>query len=43
MITFDVYQLWPKFLLRDQTGYAMAKALEAGLKALARKRREEKA
>ena len=31
MITFNICQLWPKFLLRDRDGYAMAKALEAGL------------
>lgn len=29
MITYDIYQIWPKFLLRDRNGYAMAKAIEA--------------
>lgn len=32
MIKFDLTRLWPKFILRDKNGYAMAKALEAGLK-----------
>ena len=31
MITYDIYQLFPKFILRDRNGYAVAKALEAGI------------
>lgn len=31
MITYDIYQLFPKFILRDKNGYAMAKAIQAGL------------
>lgn len=31
MITFDINDIFPQFILRDRTGYAMAKALEAGL------------
>lgn len=30
--SFEVGRLWPKFLLRDRNGYAMVKAMEAGLK-----------
>ena len=32
MIDFDIHQLVPNFLLNDKNGYAIAKALEAGLK-----------
>ncbi len=32
MITFSIEKLVPKFLLRDKNGYALAKAIEAGLK-----------
>lgn len=32
MINFDIENLLPKFLLGDRNGYAMAKAIEAGLK-----------
>lgn len=32
MITFDIRKLFPRFLLEDREGYAMAKAIEAGLK-----------
>ena len=32
MIKFDVYDIYPKFILQDRNGYAMAKALEAGMK-----------
>lgn len=31
MITYDIYQIFPNFILKDKTGYAMAKALEAGI------------
>ena len=31
MITYDIYQLFPKFILRDKNGYAMAKAIKAAL------------
>lgn len=31
MITFDIAQLVPEFLRNDKNGYAMAKAIEAGL------------
>ncbi len=31
MITYDIYQIFPNFILRDGTGYAMAKAIEAGI------------
>lgn len=32
MIAFDIAQLVPQFLRNDKNGYAMAKAIEAGLK-----------
>lgn len=32
MIQFDLSNLWPKFILRDKNGYALAKAMEAGLR-----------
>lgn len=32
MIEFDITRLWPKFILRDKNGYALAKAIEAGLR-----------
>jgi len=32
MLTFDIARLFPRFLLNDKNGYAMAKAIEAGLK-----------
>lgn len=32
MFTFDIARLFPRFLLNDKNGYAMAKAIEAGLK-----------
>lgn len=32
MMDFDILALVPKFILNDKDGYAMAKALEAGLK-----------
>ncbi|MBQ8708527.1 MAG: phage tail protein [Succinivibrionaceae bacterium] len=32
MIRFDLNRLYPKFILQDKNGYAIAKALEAGLK-----------
>lgn len=32
MIDFDIRQLVPSFLLQDKNGYAMAKAIEAGLR-----------
>lgn len=32
MFTFDVANLFPRFLLNDKNGYAIAKAIEAGLK-----------
>ena len=31
MIRFDLSRLYPKFILQDKNGYAMAKAIEAGL------------
>ena len=31
MIDFTIYDLYPKFLLNDRNGFAMAKAIEAGL------------
>ena len=31
MIKYDIYQIFPKFILADKTGFAMAKALEAGM------------
>ena len=31
MFKFDVTQFVPKFILRDKTGYAIAKAIEAGI------------
>jgi len=40
MIKYDIYQLWPKFMLRDRNGYAMAKALEAGINYFLRKCQE---
>ena len=33
MITFDIRKLFPRFILEDRNGYAMAKAIEAGLNA----------
>lgn len=32
MFEFDIQRLFPKFLLKDKNGYAMARAIEAGLK-----------
>lgn len=32
MFEFDIAHLFPRFLLNDRNGYAMAKAIEAGLK-----------
>lgn len=32
MVTFDIADLFPRFLLNDKNGHAMAKAMEAGLK-----------
>lgn len=32
MITFDIADIFPGFILNDREGYAMAKALEAGIK-----------
>lgn len=32
MIPFEIERMVPKFLLRDKNGYALAKAIEAGLK-----------
>lgn len=32
MMDFEIERLFPRFLLNDRNGYAMAKALEAGLK-----------
>lgn len=32
MFTFDVTKFVPKFILRDKNGYAIAKAIEAGIK-----------
>ena len=32
MIKFDVYDIFPKFILQDRNGYAIAKAMEAGMK-----------
>ena len=40
MIDFDVTQHLPKFILRDKNGYAMAKAIEAGIKYLNAKAEE---
>ena len=31
MIKYDIYQLFPQYLLADKTGFAMAKGIEAGL------------
>ena len=31
MFEFDIQRLFPKFILKDKNGYAMAKAIEAGL------------
>ena len=31
MITYDIQQIFPNFILNDKTGYAMAKAIEAAL------------
>ena len=31
MIQFNIYQIFPNFILKDKNGYAMAKALEAGM------------
>lgn len=36
MLLFDVDHLFPRFLLEDKTGYAMAKALEKGLEIFCR-------
>lgn len=38
--TFDIHWLFPKFILRDKNGYAMAKAIEAGLKYFLEKAQE---
>lgn len=32
MFDFDIRQLFPRFILADKNGYAMARAIEAGLK-----------
>ena len=32
MIDFDISKLFPKFILADKNGYAMARAIEAGLR-----------
>lgn len=32
MIAFDIRQIFPDFILNDKNGYAMARALEAGLR-----------
>lgn len=32
MIQFEIHDIFPNFILNDRTGYAMAKALEAGVK-----------
>lgn len=32
MFEFDIRQLFPRFILNDRNGYAMAKAIEAGLR-----------
>ncbi|NLV58676.1 MAG: hypothetical protein GXY67_07880 [Clostridiales bacterium] len=34
MMEFKIEQLFPRFLLRDKNGYAIAKAMEAGLRAM---------
>lgn len=36
MIEFDIHQLIPEFLMNDRNGYAIAKALEAGIKSMFR-------
>lgn len=34
MIRFDIHHLFPAFLLNDKNGYAIAKAIEAGMKTM---------
>ncbi len=34
MFTFDITKFVPRFILRDKNGYAVAKAIEAGLRAM---------
>ena len=40
MISFDIRDIIPAFILADKNGYAMAKAIEAGLKYYVEKSRK---